>query len=222
MGCSGRRKEIEDYERDVCACKDEQCIIAALAKHRVTTRSPTSWFERHFVSSSAERAMREAMQRAEKCTSVYRSSDYHCGGEAGEACPPGYRCEGIDESIPDGQGDCFRIPNYVAKSGKPCGGPDHIECEPGSTCTKTYQGEAPVFRCVGPGAAASSAAVEGRSCTIQGGVDDCGPGFFCMTTMVGSITSIGTCMKGEKGIGGLGGSGSASPSSSASSSVPKP
>lgn len=218
IACDGRKGDIEEYERDVCACKDAPCAVAVVGKHRSTLSRPQSWFERHFVSSAADRAMNEAVQRAETCASVYRAGDFRCGGESAEECPVGYRCEGIDKSIADGQGDCFRIPGFVAKSGGECGGPDNVGCEPGSTCTKTYRGEKHILRCMQPAGAASSAAVEGRSCTLAGGADDCGPGFFCMATQAGSISSIGTCVKGTPGLGALGTSKPA-PSSSASSSA---
>src|SRR5439155_2250883 len=98
-----------------------------------------SFFEKHFVSGEADRAASDAYRRADACAAVFRSTDTFCGGEAGDSCPPGYECAGIDESITDGQGDCFRIAGYVAKRGERCGGPDKIGCEPGTSCTKRYQ-----------------------------------------------------------------------------------
>lgn len=136
VGCQGRRKEIEAYEHDVCACTDANCVVAVDAKYARALRAPWGWLERHMVSDDAERAMTESVRRAYKCAGVFVSTDDHCD-EGG--CPVGYACRRFDPSIPDGDGDCVRIPGYVAKIGEACGGPDDIACEPGSACVKVYK-----------------------------------------------------------------------------------
>jgi len=143
VGCRGRRKDVEAYADEMCACKDGKCVVAVDKKWHAKIDAKVTFAEKHLLAQSAEDAIRDAYRRAESCAKPFKAGeDWKCGGEAGEPCPPGFSCEIVDEEISDAQGECIRIPGYdAAKIGKACGGPANIGCEPGATCVEEPSGK---------------------------------------------------------------------------------
>src|SRR4029077_6132432 len=123
LGCKGRLDEYQSMQRDMCACKDRECVRRTRKEFEARLARPPSWFEKTFVSKSAEVAMQSAFDAANACADPVVPPPIRCAGESGPPCPKDMICVGGEETE-DGMGRCVPILAEGASCivpGDPCG-----------------------------------------------------------------------------------------------------
>ena len=109
VACSGRKREIDAYAAETCACTTFDCTLDVQEKYEATLVRPSSWLERHFTSAAATAAMIDAMKRADACQRKLEPPKVKCGGPQKLSCPSGLRCV-VDPSVADAEGVCAPLP----------------------------------------------------------------------------------------------------------------